>query len=309
MADRVWVGGTSTDFTTASNWSPATVPVAGDRIIFDYRAVNNLATGLGQSAVGTITLVIESSFTKYIGDGTNYFQIGATSATIGANTGDEDGSGSSRIMLDFGATANVTTVYRTADAPDAAEPFLHPVRLKGSNISLSVSGASKVGVAQLTGETATLTVLRVTAGADEASPDVQLGRGVTVTSQTINAGNVHSLSDNTAATTIIDGGSYLYEGTGAHTTLTVQSDSTCVYSGTGSIGTGEISGSFDASRDGRSKSFGTTAFRARRGASLLLDNGVNTSLTFPNGIEYPDGIGALDAFETAPSVKGTLVNI
>jgi hypothetical protein len=307
MADKVWIGTTDGSFTTATNWLGGVAPVSGDRLIFDYRAVRDLTAALNQSAV-TGTIVAESSFTKYVGDGTNYLQFGASSCVIGQNTSADAGAGSARLMFDFGATANVTTIYRTADAPATTEPYVQPVRLKGGNVQLNVSGASNVGFCQSTGETGTLAALRVTAGPDGATPTVEVGRGVTVTAQNINAGTVHSLSDNTAAATDVDGGTYNYEGTGGHTTLTVRADSTCYYSGTGTAGTTEVrGGTFDCTRDGRSKTF--TTFRAYAGSSLLLDNGVNTSLTFTNPIEFPDGIGKLTAFQTAPSVKGTLVNI
>ena len=308
MADRIWIGTTSGDPNVTTNWSPNTVPVNGDRQIFDYRALRDLDTNLAALSAVNGSIVIDHSFTKNIGDGTSYYQTAVTAFDGGQKTSGSTTGGSARVMIDFGAAALVGAVRRTAANPLNAEANLMPWRFKGSNLTFNVSGPAKVGFAQLTGETATLTALRLTAN-DDGVPQVELGRGTTVTALTVNAGMAHSISDNTTATTIVDGGVYDHAGSGGHTNVTVYTGSTFNFSGTGGI-TGTLivqGGTFDGSREGRSRTIATARFYAN--STVNLDNGVNTSWTFTNPIEYPDGIGALAMLKTPPSVKGTLTNI
>ena len=300
MADRFWIGSDGTspgDPNVAGNWSPATVPVNGDRQIFDSRATGNLKLNLAALSAINGSIVVEN-FTKRIGsdDGLTAYSTACTAIDVNAN--------SDRMLFDTGAAAVTVNVRRTSTT--AADAELMPFRIKGSSITLNVSGASKAGVAQRVGETATLTNLRLSSGS-AGTPQVELGRGVTVTAQTINAGTCRSVSDNTATTTNIDGGIFNYEGTGALTTVNVYAESTFYHSGTGTITTLNVYGTLDGSRDGRSKTITTARFY--RGSNINLDNGVNTSWTLTNAIEYPDGIGALVKYLTPPSVKGTLVNI
>lgn len=308
MADRIWIGTTDGNPNVATNWSPNTVPINGDRQIFDYRATRNLDANLASLAAINGSIVIDHSFTRYIGDGTAYYQTAATAVDIGQMTNGSATGGSSRIMLASGAAVVTYSIRRTATVPASTEASLQPLRITGSALTVNVSGNSKLGVAQLTGETATVTALRLTAN-DDGVPSVELGRGVTVTAQTINAGDVHSISDNTTTTTIIDGGIYDHEGSGGHTNVTAYAGSTFKFSGTGGItGTLIVQGAtFDASRVASNRTIATARFYA--GSTVDLDNGVAGSIIFTNAVEYPDGVGALASFRTPPNVKGTLVSI
>jgi hypothetical protein len=138
-------------------------------------------------------------------------------------------------MLDSGAAAVTYTIRRTADQPLTADANLTPVRLKGTNLTLNISGNSKVGVALTTGETATVANLRLTAN-DDGVPAIELGRGVTLNGATVNAGAVHDISDIAKGGAItLDGGTWTYDGTGTFTTVNVYAESTFNWNGTGNI--------------------------------------------------------------------------
>lgn len=309
MADRVWIGTTSGDPNVTTNWSPNTVPVNGDRQIFDYRATRDLDTNLAALSAVNGSIVVDHSFTNNIGDGTSYYQTAVTAVDIGQLSSATTTGGSSRIMLDSGAAAVTYTIRRTAASPLNAEANLMPLRVKGSNLTMNISGSSKVGIAQTTGETATVSNLRLTAN-DDGVPEVELGRGVTLNAATVNAGNVHDISDIAKGGAItLDGGTWDYEGTGTFGAVSVYAESSFNWSGTGNI-TGVLlveGGGFDASREARARTIATARFY--RGSSVNLDNGAPGSITFTNPIEYPDGIGALSLYQTPPGVKGTLTNI
>jgi hypothetical protein len=87
MADRVWIGGTDGNPNVTTNWSPNTVPVNGDRQIFDFRAVRDLDANLAALAAINGSIVIDHSFTKNIGDGTLYYQTAVTAVDIGQTAG------------------------------------------------------------------------------------------------------------------------------------------------------------------------------------------------------------------------------
>lgn len=66
MADKVWVGGTDTDFDVAANWDPSGVPATGDALIYNEQAQNNCTDNVTQAAK-TFKLYVEEGFTKTLG--------------------------------------------------------------------------------------------------------------------------------------------------------------------------------------------------------------------------------------------------
>lgn len=304
MATRRWISNSDNSFSTAANWSGGSVPISNDTIIFDGTGSADMTSGLSQSAITGITLIITNANSSKIGSDSGgtatYFQIGASTTSIGRNDGGT-GTGSTLILLDYGSTTNATNILQTAST--GGNTKYPPVALKGSALTATISGGS-VGIAVRPGETATATVKTVS-GLDGSSPEVFLGAGVTTTLLTVDAGSVQSLSDQTTSDARITAGQYRFEGTGAHTSLEVDGG-TCIYNGTGTISTATVRGELDFSHDGRAKT--VTNASIYRGGILDVDNGIPGGIVFTNAIQYPDGLDQVDV-RTPAGVKGTLTNI
>ena len=76
MATRTWVGGTSSVWSLAANWSPATVPVATDDVYIVSGSVN--ITGLDQSTITLNSLTVGTQYSGTIGSSGTKLQINAT---------------------------------------------------------------------------------------------------------------------------------------------------------------------------------------------------------------------------------------
>jgi hypothetical protein len=310
MASRTWVSTSDGNFGTAANWAPSGAPASGDVLTFDGTGTANVTAGLDQSALTGVTVRFEHASAVEVGAYAagvpSYLKFGTgLTVVVGGQTGFGSGSGSPRLMI-HGTGAATVNIVRAASAGRSDDANVPPVQLKGADLTIAASGGS-FGVGVRAGETGNVvTSLHANLGSDGDAPYCYLGPGTAVTSQTINAGRVYSRSDGTAAATVVDGGEYDYEGTGAHTALTVNNDSTCYYSGTGTITAGIVAGELNFSRDGRTKT--VTNLTVSDGATLDVDNGVPGSIVFTNAIQYPDGMENV-TIRTPGGVKGTLTNI
>ena len=307
MAVKFWVSTSSTSFSTAANWSDNAAPANGDTLIFSHLGTASVETDLG-STLTTITLIKEKSYTGRIGVLTSAAQTYLTfdGGVVHLEQPPVQGSptGSPLVMI-----ANTSTTAMTVNVYDSSSTSYSqnypPILLKGTDITVNVTGG-KVGVAALPGETSTGT-FKTTRGAGSEAPFLFLGSGSTVTALSANAGTVVSRSGNTCASAAISGGAtYQYDGTGAHTAITVGGGSTVIYNGTGTITDIDCSGTFDGSRDTRAKTVTDSIFRS--GSRLNIDNGVAGSFTFTNATEFPDGLDDV-TFTTPSAVKALIDNI
>jgi len=281
MAERVWLGASSGAFSTAANWSGATVPIATDNLIFDGRAANSLSSGLSQSGITFASIRVSSAFTYNIGviasGALTLFECGCTNLLIGEPQGDGSiGSGSPLLAFNFGAVANTT---RVLNASTTGSSGFAPVMLKGTeatNVLIVTSGW--IGVAtNILNETSTIARLDVL-GSDA---NVQLGGGCTLTTINQTAGNI---SFRSAVTTFDQqGGTATSEGSGAITTLTV--GGRFVSNSTGTVTTATVinGGELDLSQNTASRIFTTTSvtgtgivrFQSSDFDRVTLTNGVS----------------------------------
>lgn len=143
----------------AENWSTGAVPVNGDSVYFENSAVDVLY-GMAQSAVTVTLLEIRKSYTGKIGlprtNSNGYIEYRATYLAIGATTcniGQGDGSGSSRIKINFGAVQTAASVFGSGSPEESGVPAIN---LKGTHASntLTVTEGS-VGSCVFATETAT----------------------------------------------------------------------------------------------------------------------------------------------------------
>jgi hypothetical protein len=282
MADRTWTGTTNGNWGTSTNWLEGSVPVSGDDVFFLSNNVE-VTAGLNQSAVTLNSLSIDSTYTGKIGASGiagAYLQIGTATCNIGrAGASGQVGDHSLRLNLDFGASTVAVNIYGTAStAYDTGEP---PVRLKGSGISQLNVGDGTVGVATHPTETATVTALRVAQNSTSASPLVFTGRGATVTTWDVKAGEVHDYSDGNSTTITVAGGDFTRHGDGDVGMLNVRAG-TVHWNGIGDITDSNVRGTIDFTRDPRAKTVdGCTVVP---GAIIDADNGNPLSITFTNGI-------------------------
>lgn len=281
MATKTWISTSSTSFTTAANWSDNAAPANGDTLIFNGQGTANVATNLSTTLTG-LTLIVEKSYGGQIGvlsgSTATYLVIDGGTLHVGQQSGQGSPTGSSLVMVNFGSTAGTAYVYDSAST--GASTYYPPVILKGTALTLFQTGGS-VGVAPLTGETATLTAATISKGPGSVAPTLYLGSGVTQTLVTAKNGTVFSRSAQTAATTTISGdATYRTEGSGAHTTINCHGNGKVLYGCTGTITTLNLSGEFNTEQ--YPQGFTITDRNFSKGARFFGDNGRSASMTFTN---------------------------
>lgn len=205
MASKRFIG-TDGSYSTAGNWSPSGVPIAGDSVTLPAGG-GSVTTGLNQSAVAIADFIVEEGYTGVIGvaSSLSYLQINPTRFVF---------QGTGLAYIDLGASAISPLVLDTATASTG----LRGLYLKGSALATLAVQKGKVGLAVLTGETSTVATVRVGhRGNVTGDASVWLGSGVTLTTwQQTGGDNVI----NCAATTLTgEDGQVRTEGTGAIGTI------------------------------------------------------------------------------------------
>lgn len=253
------------DVTT--NWNGGT-PVDGDDVVVDDSSVS-LLYGLDLSTVTPASITIGPRFTGEIGlrpvnkDNANgsyseyretYLKLcdsgDATNTTVAINT-------SSRLVkLNTNAGQVTVNVSGTGQPSTNGERSLYWKGTHASN-SLTVSKGI-VGVAVLSGETATVLTLNVGYRLSVAGDaDVLLGSGVTLTNATIvqSGGRLETNSATTGTATITQSNGTLVLQSGGQLGLSILGGE-CIYNSTGTLGGAPVvsgSGHLNFSQDLRAK--------------------------------------------------------
>lgn len=283
MATRTWVGTTSENWGTASNWLEGSVPVTGDDVHLLNNAVN-VSAGLDQHTVTLNSLTIDLSYVGTIGAAgiasTSYLQIGCSGVvTIGATGANGSRSaGSGRLNLNFGSTTptSINVLGSANGGTDTGQP---PVRIKGSALAIVNIIDGVVGIANEPSEAATATTVSVGLQDQASFPTVYLGRGTAITKLIVANGSCIDWTDNYTDTVTVLGGVYIRKGGGQVGTLNAKGGA--VYpQGTGTITNMNVSGNVDFSGDTRGKS--VTYTTVVPGASINARNG--GGVTFVSGI-------------------------
>lgn len=209
------------------------------------------------------------------------YNITATISNVTADTFDYTVSGTPTTPSTGTASFYIVSAVNVHDsAGTSTDTRFPPIQLKGVSVTHNQSGG-KAGYAVRTSETSSGT-FNLAKGSATVPASLYLGQGVTATAVTCNGASVQSRSDNThTAVTVTGAGAiYDYNGTGAHTTLTVGKSAIAYYSGSGSITDLNIIGTFDRTRDTRAITITNTNLYA--GCAVLLDNGKASSTTRTN---------------------------
>lgn len=221
------------NWSTSSNWSDATVPVAADDVIIADGSCDIL-WGLDQNAIALTSLTIRKSFTGKIGKNyralltneagtttnTNYeeyrqcaLKIGSSRVDIGEHFGAGSPAGSGRLYLDLHTTAATVVVHDTAAAAtDTGRPSVNVICNQAGTTLDVRKGPGGVGIAaNIPDETATLGTIKV--GDASSSTTVLIGKGTTLTTLAVAGGvmNVAGLA-NTLTTLNLHGGTVTTEG-------------------------------------------------------------------------------------------------
>lgn len=280
MATYLWVGGDSAgagDWSINRNWSPATVPIAGDTVWIDGAvSVQAINAGLNQSAVTLAALHVTKSYTGTIGTSSAYLQVGATLCNIGFPSSGTTENGSQRVKINFGSVQTTCNVY--GSSVNSTDTGLEPIRVKGTHASnvLNVFGGT-VGLATTDkAEVATVATIRV-----QGPGTLRIGPVCTLTTLHVGGGTVVNQGSN--LTTINQaGGTYTVYGSATLVTLN-QIAGTFRWLSSGTISTAFISGTLTSSDDSRAKT--CSILNVYRGAVVELDTGAPLSVTITSGID------------------------
>jgi len=223
MADRLWVGVTDV-WDLASNWSPATVPVADDDVYITSGS-QDIATA-DESDVALGRLVVGAGYSGSIGDG------GALS--IDATSLDYSGQGST---ANFKGTYTTVTVQDTSTSDtalklDGSSDTIATVRILGGKGTVTLAAACEItGTIEQIGASGVTTV--ISDGITLTTVDVLCDSGKlqlneAPTNLTVFGGDVDALLD-TGTITAVDmyGGRLRWSPSAACTITTLT-----VYSGT-----------------------------------------------------------------------------
>lgn len=292
------------DWSTAENWSGATVPVNSDTVVIGGSSSVNILYGLDQSAITLAELRIEQAFSGKIGlpetneDDTAYPEYRDTYLKISAtalNVGDGVGAGSGRIKINTGSNQTTIIIKNTGQAESNGIPAMLWVGTHASNEINVIKG--NLGVAVFAGESATILTLRTTfSNSIDSDAIVRCGDGVTLnggSAEVIVAGG--SVEINSATTLVTQSaGLCKLEGTGAHAECNIDGG-TLRYNTNGTLTTGRVGsdGVLDFSKDIRPKT--VTNLELHEGSSLIEPN---KNVTYTNGIDfYRTGIDKLTRIE------------
>ena len=194
MAKYLWIGGTSTAYTTNGNWDNAldgsdwTTRATTDIVYLNASATNTSGVGGGSGFTTDLAEFHQSMLYPYaIGGAASPLKISASKVYLGEpSNSSATGSGSGRINLELDNTSNTTSseVYVFSSASSSSDTGKEPIRLKCNHTSnvVTVSGG-RVGIAtDSVVDTATLGTLNVTDGT------TNVASGTTLTTLDVSGG-------------------------------------------------------------------------------------------------------------------------
>ena len=279
---------------TADNWSTDATPTNSDDVVFENLDVSCKYQLDALSGVSPNSITIRQSFTGDIGlprkntdAGTadteqyneyrqRYLQFVGSSGTV--KIGEGDGSGSGRVMLDFGSSEADIEIYGKGTRVETGIPC---VLLKGGNAASSlVVVKGDIGVAFDEGSTADLTAGLSVSFVDSKQTDSEVvcGSGTTLAVLNQQGGTVQIESN--CATITQYGGDLYVTGTATSTTLTVAGRVFDASTGTKTNLHVTDGGQYDRSRTHSAVT--ATNVTVHAGAQYLDPNG---TITETNGID------------------------
>jgi hypothetical protein len=279
MAVKNWVGtdsGNEGAYSTAANWSPSGVPLAGDSVII-ANSSQNILTGLDQSAVALADITIDASYTGVIGTtSADFLQVATAVAVLGQKRGNTGTfTGSKRLNLDLGSsTAAQVTIYSTANS--GQDQNRTPLRLQTAHASTDLFIESgSVSLSDESNNSSTVGDVTVYGGS------CTIGEGVTLSNVIMTGGTLSCQSSIATLASIAGGTLNQYDDIAATTiaTLTISSSGSVNHYASGTITTLNLNGgTCDLTKTKKAKTVTTVNMNAP--ATLITD----TNVTLTNDV-------------------------
>lgn len=306
-ADRT-ANASPNDWANAANWSGGAVPVTGDDVIFRDSSAPIL-WNIDQNATDLASLIIEQSYTGFVGHNQrtlvtgaagaassgkpeyheDYLKIGWDECRIGEIIGPTNAGGSGRLKLsNTKAGASTTTIFNTAaGGRDANQPNVRLLLAHASADLFVRSGSGGVGVA-IDDPAETTTCGDVTVSDVTTASRVFVGEGTTLTSWTQQGGSNELRAAAAVGTVSVLGGQLTLEGSFAVTTLNADGGTVHPHnapSAGAAITTLNIDGGAVDARGSREARTWATVNLGSPGSSLAADSDVVTitTLNAPTG--------------------------
>lgn len=202
------------DYATAKNWYLDAVPASTNDVLFEAGSVA-VKYSLNQSAVDIADFRVMPGCSSQFGR----FDLGIGHyLRIDPDLFRYEGSGS-LAMFDIGSAAISPYIAATGSPATTGR---HTVYIKGSAIASLFVDKGNVGIAQLDGDTATITTLYIGYVSTQASDaNVTVGSGTTLTTLNQNGGVCELKAAATTVTVAAGSTSFTTSGSGAITTLNV----------------------------------------------------------------------------------------
>jgi len=221
MASYIWIGGTSTAYTTDANWDNAadgsdwTTRATTDIVYFDSNATNTSGVA-GTSGFTTALAEFHQSmlYTYAMGGNGSPLKVQSPKFLLGEPSGSSSrGSGSGRINLNTDTTSCEVFIFDSSTA--STDTGKEPVRIKGAHTSNIVNiDGGRVGIATDSyADTASIGTINVTNGT------TNIASGTTLVTLNVSGGTCNL---NCGATTVnASGGTLTTNGNVAITTMTI----------------------------------------------------------------------------------------
>lgn len=129
MAQKTWLGTSSTDYSVTGNWSEGAIPTTNDTVTISRNAIRAIQAGLNQSSVAIDNFTVEDGFSYDIGTSSAFLQISCTGSGVKYF---KYAGGGSLAKIDLGASAVAPIVTKTG-SPSTGD------------VGLSVKGTAMTG--------------------------------------------------------------------------------------------------------------------------------------------------------------------
>jgi hypothetical protein len=282
-------------YDNVQNWSGATVPVSGDKLVFQQNEIDCLY-GLSQAATTNVTLQSDASYTGKIGlpayNGNGYDEYRNRHLTLNFSNaersiviGEGPGSGSNRINLNFDSSDPKMVIALTNTAESGAKAAIDVI---GGNTATDISirrGSLSIGADS--SNTATIRELEISYFNQRATDaEVTIGDNVTISEITKDGGSltlINTPTGLTVSTVTNRAGLVTFNGQAQVTNMFIEGGEMRWHS-TGTCATLTLSGSaiFDVSRDLRPKIIVNPIERHSDNSRIIDPNKSISSLVIDN---------------------------
>ncbi len=234
MALAIWLGSTSRAFATAANWSPASVPVTGDTLVFNDQATDGLDGSV--IAAKAFSIIVDRGFSK---------DIGSTGAGLDPANGITTlmFMGATIKQCFFGGSGTITlAVVDTESAKD------NVVQLEGTIVDWVVRAGKAILIASGTVSGS----IKVLGGMGGGNGELTIPSGATLTNAEVSLKGGKITTNASMTTVAVDGGELILEGAAGVTGWLSVTDGVAWWDAASTIALAEVFGGAFKTRKDRS---------------------------------------------------------